>query len=553
MKSPMKQQLLFLLIWVVIAFSPVSAEQDEPRNIILLIGDGMGPQQIGLLLLFKKHYPEASFSSSSSLSSSSRRSGLDTAMSMGEVGVVLSEPFGALVADSACAATQLATGKNCRPEVLGFDENGEPQATIVEMAIKAGFATGLISDTRMTHATPAAFAAHVPQRDAENEIAEQLIRSDVSVLLSGGLRHFVPGDVNTQGSTAERELTRLTGGKIGALSSRRKDQQNLLNEAAVRGYSLAFDRSTLQESTAKKILGLFTVSAMPDAISYYRSRTDSTRSIPSLLEMTEKGLSMLAANKQGFFLMVEAGQIDWAAHQNDGGRLLHEMLVIDEVAGYLVDWVKARNEARNDTLLLILSDHETGSFGISYSGTEIPEPLVLPGEGFKNTKYAPEHNFISPEVLLKLFRQRRSFDGIFRDYKALAKHRRTAQGLMRLVNDTTEFPISLADAKRVLDEMPNKYFQSGNKDLGERTVPRIDDFPAFYPTPSDAQPAILARILSEKTGMVWGTGTHTTTPVLVIAVGPDAIAEQFDGLHTMQEIGQRMQRFIPSSSIPSLP
>lgn len=544
-------KLRALLVSVAIAFSVsvaarlASAESEElgnkksrVKNVILLVGDGMGPQQIGLLLLFKKHFPELPLTLKNS-GASFANVGLESAMTNGEVGIVLSEPYGTLVADSACAATQLATGKSCRPEVLGFDENGEKQPTIVELASKAGLATGLVTDTRVTHATPAAFVAHVYHRDEENEVAEQIVASNVSVLFGGGLRHFVPASVSDKGSVAAHQLTQRTAGKVTSLASKRSDERNLLEEATKLGYALTFDRKSLKESTATKLLGLFAVSGMPDAIAVHQSMKNPEYLIPSLREMTEKALSVLSADPQGFFLMVEAGQIDWAAHQNDAGRLLHEMLVIDEVAGYLLDWV----QARDDTLLLITADHETGSFGISYNDEQVPEPMALPG--FQDQKYAPEHNFISPEVLHKLFRQKKSFDRIFKDFLTLP---RTPQALLRLVNENTEFPITLSDARRLLGETKGPFGFLGFSARDERPEPPSSDLSAFYPDFSDRRPAVLSSIVSERTGIVWGTGTHTTTPVLVIAVGPAEIEKQFDGLHTMQELGQHMQRLLGLSN-----
>ncbi|TMP13413.1 alkaline phosphatase, partial [Pseudoalteromonas ruthenica] len=100
---------------------------------------------------------------------------------------------GMLVTDSACSATQLATGLAAGSEMIGLDEQGNIVETILEKAKKAGKATGLVSDTRITHATPAAFAAHQPHRSMEPEIAEQLVNTGmVDVLLSGGARVFIP-------------------------------------------------------------------------------------------------------------------------------------------------------------------------------------------------------------------------------------------------------------------------------------------------------------------------------------------------------------------------
>jgi alkaline phosphatase len=204
--------------------------------------------------------------------------------------------------------------------------------TILEKAKAAGKAVGLVTDTRLTHGTPAAFAAHRPHRSEENAIASDLAASGIDVLLGGGLRNWVPVEAGKDGSAAQDEIQHLTGGAY-RFSSKRKDNRNLLLESRLDGYQLVFNREDLAEVGSGKVLGLFGNEAMSDAITKRAVKTSSGE--PTLAEMTEKALQLLSQRKAGFFLMVEAGQIDWACHNNDTGSLLAEMLRMDQSRRYL--------------------------------------------------------------------------------------------------------------------------------------------------------------------------------------------------------------------------
>ena len=154
------------------------------KNIILMIGDGMGPQQVGLLEEYATRAPNSIYQGDNSATAK--------LANLGVTGLSLHGPADKLVVDSACSATQLATGIAAGSEMIGLNRAGYKVPTILEKAKGLGKSTGLVSDTRLTHATPAAFASHLIHRSMENEIAEQMIQSGVvDVMLSGGLRHLI--------------------------------------------------------------------------------------------------------------------------------------------------------------------------------------------------------------------------------------------------------------------------------------------------------------------------------------------------------------------------
>ena len=167
-------------------FSPVQG--GEPKNIILLIGDGMGPESVGLAIYYNRF-----------MNGMDKRLNMERLMAGGNTGYCLTYQYGTVVTDSASAATALASGVKTRDAILGKDHDGRPMKTILDIARQLGKSTGVISDTRLTHATPAAFYASIIHRDMENEIASQLLeRADIQVAFAGGAQHFVPAGTKVE-------------------------------------------------------------------------------------------------------------------------------------------------------------------------------------------------------------------------------------------------------------------------------------------------------------------------------------------------------------------
>ena len=136
--------------------------------------------------------------------------------------------------DSAASATQFSSGVMSGPEMVGSDYEGNTTRSMLEIAQDLGKSTGLITDTRMTHATPAAYAAHQKHRKYENEIAEEILAHDIEVLLAGGISHWIPESANDKNSEIHKQLTEMTNGNI-RIKSKRKDEKNLLELAQVTG------------------------------------------------------------------------------------------------------------------------------------------------------------------------------------------------------------------------------------------------------------------------------------------------------------------------------
>ncbi|WP_127717668.1 alkaline phosphatase [Halobacteriovorax sp. HLS] len=489
------------------------------KNVIFIIGDGMGPQQLSLLQLYAKHAPSSKFKGPTNL---------EKLMSIGETSSVMTNPGGKLVVDSSCSATQYATGEYSLPEVVGLDYKGRTSETILEVAKKAGLRTGLISDTRITHATPASYASHNKKRSNENEIAKQMLEVGPDLMLSGGLRHFLPSSPTPDSmNLIPKEFKH---------NSKRKDDENLLTFAKSKGYSLAFQKSDLMKNQSKKVLGLFSNSAMPNGIWYTKNKNNKDRTIPTLTEMTEFALKNLEKdNDKGFFLMVEAGQIDWAGHGNDAGLMLHELLSADEMLGVVYQWVKDRD----DTLVVVTADHETGGFGFSYSAHDVLKEEKVSTDHFKDGIYKSYFNYGEYKILDKIYNQKSSFQEMLQNVSKWDKKEQTPQKMKEYFESQMDFKLSDADVAQILKSSENKYHNESHPYLAEKEFPHIEDFSAFYVYGNRIRQNIFARVLADQQNAVWATATHTSTPVMMVTVGPKSLTDTFDGLLHSTEVGRK--------------
>ncbi len=247
-----------------------------------------------------------------------------------------------IVTDSGAAATAIATGVKTNNNVIGEDKtaifkrrHGKRLTTIVDLAVKAGKSVGLVTTRRVTNTTPAAFYSHHHNKFAELAIAGQFVDDELRphVLLGGGRRFWLPS----------------------------KGGRNLLQELKVKGYTYVDSKKDLEKVKSKnteKLIGLFSM----DDMSYELDRNSVDSTQPTLAEMTSTAIEVLGKNPSGYFLMVEGGRIDQAAHNNDVLRTITDILAFDEAVGVAMKAVDVKQ-----TLLLMTSDHETGGFTVSGS------------------------------------------------------------------------------------------------------------------------------------------------------------------------------------------
>lgn len=282
-----------------------------PLSIILFIGDGAGLE----------YWNAAKLTSSIPLA----------VEEFPVVGLVDTESSDSRITDSAAGATAYASGVRTFNGAIGLAADSTPVPTVLEIAESDGWATGLIATSSVTHATPASFAAHVPSRAMQQEIAAHMSERGIDVLLGGGRRYF-DGATREDGRDLLARLTR------GATYVEDADSFHALNPDTVRG-----------------LIGLFASDQPPAA---------PARS-PMLGELTRTALAVLEKDRDGFFLMVEGSQIDWRGHENASLRE-----VVTEVQDFNIAIREAMlfQERRPNTLIIVTADHSTG--GLALHGDE---------------------------------------------------------------------------------------------------------------------------------------------------------------------------------------
>ena len=458
------------------------------RNVILFIGDGFGMNHLALGLAYASEVQGRPL----------RMSGLAAA---GRAGYAVPFSYARITTDSAAAATQMATGRRVLTETLSVDpESGEPIPTILEWAEERGLATGLVSNMRLTHATPAAFKVHAKSRYVpESEIADQLFGApEVEVLLGGGGRAMVP-----EGSSLGESVPGLPEATDGP--SNRADDRNLIAEAEMRGFTVVGDRAGLEAARgAERLLGIFAASHLPYVLD--RSWEGLDDRVPTLAELTTAAIASLEGSEAGFFLVVEGGRIDYAGHDNDAGAMLAEILDFDEAVGAAFDFARAEG----DTLVLVTADHGTGGFSFTYAGGgpgPLPEAVAW--------DYAAGPEMAGGRHLEMLAGQRRSLIEAMRDIASPA----TRESVLAVIEEATGIRLSDEEAGDLADQLNE-----------EEPAPR--DFAAYYLDATSVPVALAARKLANHTQAVWSTGGHTSEPVPLFGFGPGAEGVSGIGMNT---------------------
>ena len=303
-------QIVRLIFYLLFLSSLIFAQETErPKNIILLIGDGMGLNYVSADVLKYNNSPFKRFST---------------------VGLAITKSIDDLITDSAAAATAIATGYPTKNRYIAMDENYNKLYTIFEHAEKLGLSTGIVVTDAVVGATPAAFVTHHYNRSEKREIAEQFLDIDIDVVIGGGAKYFLPAD------------------------SRHSDKKemNLVDELKSKGYNFYYDFDGLSESVnSDKVFALLDDEALPKA-----NKRDY-----SLGDLTSLALEHLTANEKGFLLMVEGAQIDWAGHDENADYLISEMDDFSTALKVAIDFaVKDGN-----TLVIVTADHETGGMAIT--------------------------------------------------------------------------------------------------------------------------------------------------------------------------------------------
>jgi len=312
------------------------ANDHEVKHVIVMVADGMGLADVTAARIRKNGISGPSL----------RFETLD------EVGYQRTYSQKNTVTDSAAAASAWACGEKFVNDEVCLHGDGRPNnPNLLQLAMAEGWAAGIVSTQTITNATPAAFGAHVGNRDCESEIARQYVEvTRPDVILGGGRNTFT-----------------------GAVPDLCGNWGNYVAEAMGSGYTYVVNRDQLQAAVignARRLLGLFKGGYMTPEI--MRSPTSTE---PHLSEMTAAALATLDRINDRFFVMIEGAAIDLANHVEWLDAQVAEVSAFDDAVGVVLDWIDASEERRQHTLLIVLVDHETGGFALM--GTEVAgaEPL----------------------------------------------------------------------------------------------------------------------------------------------------------------------------------
>lgn len=294
-----------------------------PKNIIFMIGDGMGLNHIYAAMTANRGNLNLERCTYTGLSKTNSDDNYIT--------------------DSAAGGTALACGRKTKNGMIGMAPDTTEIPSILSLSSQTGKATGIVVTSSVTHATPASFVAHQDNRKKEDEIAVDFVDSSIDLFIGGGLKFF----------------------------KNRKDGKELINRLEEKGYKVVTTEKELDKVKRGKLAGLLAHEALPKA----------TEGRGDLLSIgTSKAIELLNQNKEGFFLMIEGSQIDWGSHANDSKHTIAELLDFDKTVGTVLDFA----EKDGNTLVIITADHETG--GVTIKNGDLTEGTVeLKFETLKHT------------------------------------------------------------------------------------------------------------------------------------------------------------------------
>ncbi len=364
------------------------------------------------------------------------------------------------ITGSAAAGTALATGHKTSINTIGMDEaKKNPLKTIAEMAHEDGFKVGIISSVQLNHATPAAFYAHQPERNMYFEIANQLPESNFEFFGGGGLKN----------------TTDTIDGKV----------VNVFDKMREAGYTITRSREEMDKLNNGNSKVFVTSPVLEDDSRANRYVLDHDASDISQAEVLDKAIELLD-NPKGFFIMLEGGKIDWAAHGNDGAGVISETQAFNDAIERALEFYKQHPD---ETLILVTADHETGGMSVGNRAMHYEmDPSLL-----QYQKSSPVH---FTEILMDKAKQN---NGLIPETEAMELAKEYF-GLGAEVEITKKDKLELKKAW----ELTFKQHAEGEDAL-------YDDLDLFT--------VAAMNILNQKAGIGWTSGSHTAVPVPVYAIG----------------------------------
>ena len=395
----------------------------KPKNVIIMIGDGMGfncvkaadyfygPMQFEAfpVRVASATYPAKSGSSDDKDSSKlTWATGYNPSLAWKD-SAYLHRDF----TESAAAATALATGRKTYNNVIGLSVNNDTLMNLCELAKSLGKSAGVITSVPFSHATPAGFVAHNKSRSHYPELAEYMLFSSRCDLVMGcGNPEFDDNGILQNGNWKSSKYVADSMLWLSLKSGSGIQTSFIVNEKIFQVKDVDFDRNPdpwtvitsekdfsklMSGKTPKRVLGIPEVySTLQQGRDLGKNETkDSSpftmplnKNLPSLAEMVRGGLNVLDNNQKGFFVMIEGGAIDWANHSNQKGRMLEEMKSFSDAVDTVINWVN-KHSNWNETLLIVTADHESGDLwgGPTFTPVKDNGRNVMPGLAYNSTNH----------------------------------------------------------------------------------------------------------------------------------------------------------------------
>lgn len=469
------------------------------KYVFLFIGDGMAPAQRTSAELYL----------AATASPGSRPE--TTKLNMNQLpiqGMNTTYDLTSVIPDSASTGTAIATGYKTKSGVVSMDGAGTVRyETITEVAKARGMKVGIVSAVSIDHATPAVFYAHVPSRSNMYDIAIQLGKSNFDYFGGGGL-------VKPKGDKG--------------------DQPDAVEAARANGYTVVTTRADFDKLApgSGKVLAMNATLDPDKALPYELDRAQDDLSI---VDYTKKGIELLK-NPNGFFMMVEGGKIDWAAHANDAAASIRDTLALDTAVG---EALKFYAEHPRETLIIVTGDHETGGMTIGFAGTQYDaffdkiqyQKASFLGFNKQLDQYKKDHTSENArfEDVVPMIRENFGLSVLPDDERAKleakAKKDKDPVAHKQLGMTLTDFEVrQLRDA-----------FAETMKDVKVRAK---DDYTYLLYGGYEPLTVKLTTLLNQKAGIGWTSYSHTGVPVQTSAIGVGA--ELFGGFYDQPEIYKKM-------------
>ncbi|MCJ7691615.1 MAG: alkaline phosphatase [Clostridiaceae bacterium] len=428
-------------------------QEKKVKNVIMMIPDGTSVESVTLARLYND------------LKKDSIPGNDDLNMDSMLTGLVKTYWQDGPITDSAPGSTAYSTGFKSEDKhvgILSTKDGNIPKSTLLEAARESDKATGIVVTCEAMHATPADYASHVANRSQYNSIMKQMVYGEFDVVLGGGDRLLSSESLSADGKTQYR-----------------KDGIDLRKKLKGMGYEYVTNKNELISTKSSKIWGMFA----PQAMSADIDRERLTPEEPTLEEMTNKAINVLSKDKDGFFLMVEGSQIDWAGHANDPTKIVSEIIAYDKAVKAAIDFA----EKDGNTIVISASDHGTGgdTLGMVGLGEDI-------GKNYSSVTFE--------DTIMKLTKAKASSGSIGTELK-----------------DKDENTIKLAI---------KEYFSF--EDLTKQEITEI-------------QAGNLTSVVSKRVGIAWTTNNHTAGDVGLYCYAPPQI-KKLTGLVENTDVAKYLEK-----------